>query len=423
MKNKIKSKMLILTLLPLILVGIVSITVTAAQFIRYSNSEAEAQLCDTANTIVTVIDQLYPGEYSINTTDGNRVLTKGEYKLNGRIELFDVLKEQTGLEYSLFFENTRVATTIQNKDGFILGTTLSDVIWNQFKNGISYDCENVKINNATYYSYYLPIKNSGNVVVGVIGVAKPASNLIQRQVQLLLPIAIVIIVLLILTCFMILSYSKDITNCIQSIRDFVNNIANEKFNKRLSDKVYDRDDELGDIGRDITIMRNILRDMIEQDALTELYNKRTGNKRLDAIRAKCRSNNNPYALAIGDIDFFKKVNDNYGHDAGDIVLKEIASIIKKQMKNKGFVARWGGEEFMLGFENKSKEKAGRILESILDEIRKTTIDYNGTVIDITMTFGLVAGDEAKTNEELFKIADNRLYLGKQGGRNQIVAEG
>ena len=423
MKNKIKGKMLILTLLPLILVGIVSIAVTATQFITYSNAEAEAELCDTATTIASVVDQLYPGEYAIATTESGRVLTKGEYTLNGRIELFDVLKEQTGLEYSLFFENTRVATTIQNEGGFIIGSTLSDSIWNQFKNGITSDYVNVKINDKSYYCYYLPIKNSGNVLVGVIGVAKPTSNVRERQIKILAPIAAVIIVLLVLTCFMILSYAKDITDCIQSIRDFVNNIANEKFNKRLSDKIYARDDELGDIGRDITVMRNILRDMVEQDALTELYNKRTGNKRFEAIRHKCQSNDAPYALAIGDIDFFKKVNDNYGHDAGDIVLKEIASIIKKRMKGHGFVARWGGEEFMLGFENKTKDKAKKVLDSILDEIRKTTIDYNGTVIDVTMTFGLVAGTEEKTAEDMFKRADNRLYLGKENGRNQIVVEG
>ena len=310
-----------------------------------------------------------------------------------------------------------------NKEGYILGSTLNDSIWNQFRNGIEYDYENIVINDATYSSYYLPIKNSGNVLVGVIGVAKPSSDIRARQIKLLLPIVIAIVVLIVLTAFMILSYSKEITDCIQSIREFVNNIANEKFNKRLSDKIYSREDELGDIGRDITIMRNILRDMVEQDALTELYNKRTGNKRFEAIRHKCQNNEQPYALAIGDIDFFKKVNDNYGHDAGDAVLKEIASIIKKRMKGHGFVARWGGEEFMLGFENKNKEKARKVLESILNEIRKTTIEFNGMVIDVTMTFGLVSGNEERTTEALFKIADNRLYYGKEHGRNQIVVEG
>ena len=123
------------------------------------------------------------------------------------------------------------------------------------------------------------------------------------------------------------------------------------------------------------------------------------------------------------MDGLKTINDTYGHDAGDIVLKEIASIIKKKMKGQGFVARWGGEEFMLGFENKNKEKAKKVLDAIVTEIRNTTIDYNGTVIDVTMTFGLVAGNEAKTAEELFKIADNRLYIGKNNGRNQIVCEG
>ena len=423
MSGRIKSKMLFLTLLPLILLGIVSITVTATQFISYSSAESEAQLKDTAQTIYSVLDAMYPGEYVISEGESGRVLTKGAYTLNGRIELFDVLNMQTGLEYSLFFENTRVATTIMNENGYIIGTNIADSIWNQFKNGAAYSYENVSINGSSYVCFYLPIKGSGNNLVGVIGVAKPTSDIRARQLKIILLIAAVITILIILSLVMILSYAKEITDCIASIREFVNAIANEKFNKRLSDKIYQRDDELGDIGRDITVMRNILKDMVEQDALTELYNKRTGNKRFEAIRHKCQSNNRPYALAIGDIDFFKKINDSYGHDAGDEVLKEIAGIIKKKMKGSGFVARWGGEEFLIGFENKSKDKAAKILGSILNEIRRTTIEFNGMVIDVTMTFGLVSGNEAKNMESLFKIADNRLYIGKESGRNRIVTEG
>ena len=423
MESKIRNKMLLLTLLPLLLLGIVSITVTATQFISYCNAESQAQLKDTAQTIYSVLDGMYPGDYAISENEEGRVLTKGEYTLNGRIELFDVLNRQTGLEYSLFFENTRVATTIENENGYIIGTNIADSIWNIFRNGAEDDYENVSINNESYVCYYLPIKNGANILVGIIGVAKPTSDIRARQLKIILPIAIVIIVLIVLTSFMILTYAKEISDCITSIREFVNAIANEKFNKRLSDKIYQREDELGDIGRDITIMRNILKDMVEQDSLTELYNKRTGNKRFEAIRHKCQSNGRPYALAIGDIDFFKKVNDTYGHDAGDEVLKEIAGIIKKKMKGSGFVARWGGEEFLIGFENKSKDKAVKILNTILNEIRKTTIEFNGMVIDVTMTFGIADGKEAKNLESLFKKADTRLYIGKENGRNQVVTEG
>ena len=124
------------------------------------------------------------------------MLTKGEYTLNGRIELFDVLNRQTGLEYSLFFENTRVATTIENENGYIIGTNIADSIWNIFRNGAEDDYENVSINNESYVCYYLPIKNDGNIIVGIIGVAKPTSDIRARQLKIILPIAIVIIVLM-----------------------------------------------------------------------------------------------------------------------------------------------------------------------------------------------------------------------------------
>lgn len=123
-KGKLKNKMLLITILPLIMVGIVSIAVTARQFVSYSKSMAETSLGQSAKTMSAVMDQLYDGDYNISDTSGKRVLMKGDYVFNGRIELFDTLKKDTGLEYSLFFENTRVATTLKKNSDFMLGTVM-----------------------------------------------------------------------------------------------------------------------------------------------------------------------------------------------------------------------------------------------------------------------------------------------------------
>ena len=423
MNSRIKNKMLLITLLPLILIGLVSIIVTSTQFLYFSKNEMKSQLKSTAETVNLSFDQLYSGEYYKKTDEnGNEVLAKGDVVFNGRIEYFDVLKEQTGLEYTLFLDDTRIATTIQDNGNFIVGTTLDPEVINKLRAGASSEAIGVKINGTSYTAYYIALRDSGNGFVGVLGVAEPSANILSGQYKILIPIIAAIVVLLIITIIMITSYAKDITDCISNIRDFVNNITREKFSKRLSDRVYERDDELGEIGRDITVMRNVLHDLVLKDGLTELYNKQTGNNRFEAMRNKCRSNKKPYCLAIGDIDFFKKVNDTYGHDAGDAVLKEIAIILKKNMKGNGFVARWGGEEFMFGFENFTKEKAGKVLVKTLNEIRRTTIEYNEMIIDVTMTFGVVEGNEAKTVEDLFNLADSRLYMGKENGRNQIVIE-
>ena len=382
---------------------------------------AETSLGQSAKTMSAVMDQLYDGVYNISDTSGKRVLMKGDYVFNGRIELFDTLKKDTGLEYSLFFENTRVATTLKKNSDFMLGTVMDSTVWSKVHNGGN--CEDVTINNKDYYAYYLPLKTTSGTLVGALGIAEPKSSITSRQVASLLPIIAVILILTVLTMLMILSYTKDLTDSIYDIRKFVGNIANEHFGKRLEDKTYKREDELGDIGRDITVMRNSLRDMIERDALTNLYNKNTGNKKLNAILNRCRKRQQSCAIAMGDIDFFKKVNDTYGHEAGDAVLRMVSGTIDKGMKDNGIAVRWGGEEFLMGFENKTKAQAVNVLEAILSQIRGTTVEYNGLSIQVTMTFGIVSGQKTKTLEELFACVDHRLYIGKGNGRNQIVREG
>lgn len=423
MNSKIKNKMLLITLLPLILIGLVSMAVTTSQFILFSKNEVKSQLEITAKTAITSFGQMYPGDYYVAKDENDKSLfTKGDIVFNGRIEYFDILKEQTGLEYSLFFEGIRISTTIQDNGNYIIGTNLNENVLSKINTTSLPVVDNVKINGISYIAYYMPIKDATNNVIGIFGVAKQTTNIFSSQYKIILYITAAICIMLVITVILVISYAKEITDCISSIRDFVNNITHEKFSKRLNEKVYEREDELGEIGRDLTIMRNILHDLIEKDALTELYNKRTGNNRFEALRNKCRINKKPYCLAIGDIDFFKKVNDTYGHEAGDEVLRVIAGIIKKNMRGNGFVARWGGEEFMFGFENANKDKAAKLLAKTLNEIRRTTIEYNEMIIDVTMTFGLVAGNEAKNMETLFNIADSRLYIGKENGRNQIVTE-
>ncbi len=424
MNSKIKNKMLLITLLPLILIGAVSVIVTSTQFLFFSKNEMKMQLESSAKTVYLSLDQIYDGDYSVATDDtGKESLAKGDdVVFNGRIEYFDILKEKTGFEYSLCFNGTRVSTTIKNGDSFIIGTEIDPEILTELKNGAPSASLSVKISGNKYVAYYLPIKDSTNTFIGTLEVAEPSLNVLSGQYKILLSIAAVTFILLVITIIMILSYAKDITDCISSIRDFVNSITNEKFSKRLDERVYEREDELGEIGRDITIMRNILHDLVEKDALTELYNKRTGNNRFEAMRNKCRKNKSPYCLAIGDIDFFKKVNDTYGHEAGDEVLRGVAEILKKNMRGHGFVARWGGEEFMFGFENANKKDAEKLIEKALNDVRRGDFEYNGNIMAVTMTFGIVAGNEAKNIEGLFNVADARLYWGKEHGRNQIVID-
>lgn len=121
-----------------------------------------------------------------------------------------------------------------------------------------------------------------------------------------------------------------------------------------------------------------------------------------------------------DIDYFKKVNDNYGHEAGDEVLKSVSGILKKHMTKDGFAIRWGGEEFILCFINDDESTTYKKLVSIMNEVRNLCVCYEDYKIKVTMTFGIAKGDVLKSVDEIIKIADDKLYSGKENGRNQIV---
>ena len=126
-------------------------------------------------------------------------------------------------------------------------------------------------------------------------------------------------------------------------------------------------------------------------------------------------------LALGDIDHFKRVNDTFGHDAGDAVLVECSRLFKEYTTKNAFSVRWGGEEFLLVF-NDTLENALVVLEALLDEVRETVIEHEGTTLSVTMTFGVTEYEKGMTIDQLVKKADDLLYEGKEGGRNQIVTE-
>ena len=125
-------------------------------------------------------------------------------------------------------------------------------------------------------------------------------------------------------------------------------------------------------------------------------------------------------VAIGDIDFFKHINDTYGHDAGDYVLETIAKIMNEFMESKGMVARWGGEEFLFSFENINGDYAFEEMSKLLHLIERYEFSFNGTPIKVTMTFGLEEYDDNLGVDKVISKADEKLYMGKEQGRNRVI---
>ena len=176
---------------------------------------------------------------------------------------------------------------------------------------------------------------------------------------------------------------------------------------------------IGDLARSGKKMQESIRRQVEYDEMTQLYNRRYGDKNLLKMKAQMQISGIKYCVAIGDIDFFKKVNDNYGHEAGDEVLIHVARVLKEQLLANGFVCRWGGEEFLIVIESHTIEQAEHILQSILDTLRNQTITYQEQQIRVTMSMGLVSVKAEDEIDDILRCADQKLYEAKENGRDQI----
>ena len=153
------------------------------------------------------------------------------------------------------------------------------------------------------------------------------------------------------------------------------------------------------------------------DELTQVYNRYGLNQILDNMR----QDNKKFYLAIADIDFFKNVNDTYGHDVGDMVLKDVASTFVSYINRKIFIGRWGGEEFfIIGDHSIGHGDFKKLLDEIRETYENKTIKANKKEVNITISFGIGRSDSKKTIEEAIKEADNNLYKAKESGRNKIV---
>jgi diguanylate cyclase len=155
------------------------------------------------------------------------------------------------------------------------------------------------------------------------------------------------------------------------------------------------------------------------DPLTELPNRQAYNERAITEVQRWQRYNRPLTIAIFDIDNFKKINDNYGHQAGDRVLKVIGRSIVKRLREVDFFCRFGGEEFVALMPETTAEVAIPVLDKIRDAIANAAFNYKEQPLSITLSVGLTEFREKDSLESAFERADQALYKAKQSGRNQV----
>ena len=160
----------------------------------------------------------------------------------------------------------------------------------------------------------------------------------------------------------------------------------------------------------------------ETDPLTGLFNRRTFLKRIEEEAMRFRRYQKPFSILFGDIDFFKKINDTYGHAAGDAVLINISNILKTEKREIDQVARWGGEEFLILLPETDVAGAVQHGNKIREMISAKPFIYEGQEINITMSFGVSIYNGDTSIEKTIDLADQRLYRAKESGRNKVVSE-
>ena len=423
--GKIALAMQAISIVPLILFAVIIGMIASHQFQKAMYTEVENNFTTIGKNIEMILDASFPGDYSLKEAgnNGGLALYKGDTDITSKNDLVDHIKQDTQLEITLFYQDTRILTTLKKAGGErMVGTGAPMAVMEQvYKSDTAKFFTNSTIDSEKYFTYYRPIHNSDGNVTGMVAIAKPSKEVHELINQSVLPLLIADGVLVIIVGLLNLLYTKSFAKILLKIHSFLADVSTGNLNAVLDSAVLRRHDEFGDIGRSALSMQNSLRHLIEQDTLTGLYNRRSGNRRLIHVVSKAEHKKQPFAVCIGDIDFFKKVNDTYGHDAGDEVLKTVANALKEHMLKCGFVARWGGEEFLLVFDHMDATNAGKSLNDLLEKIRKLRIPYNEEIICVTMTFGVINGDHSDISK-LLKDADDKLYFGKEHGRNRVITD-
>ncbi len=166
----------------------------------------------------------------------------------------------------------------------------------------------------------------------------------------------------------------------------------------------------------------LLLELAQTDPLTRLCNRRHLYEKLEIEINRCFRGNNPISLVMTDIDHFKRINDQYGHQMGDEVLVRVADLLQAELRTYDLAARYGGEEFCLVLPETDLKAAVEVAERIRHKAEHLTFNAPMEKDVLTMSFGVASydGSQEGTIDNLIRLADDALYEAKKGGRNQVV---
>lgn len=407
-------------ILPVFFIGIVMAGISYILIKKNVYYEIRSGMENEAYTLANTYDVMYPGYYELVKAENLMALKKGEHYLTN--DFIDNIKEDTGLEITIFYNDIRMITTLYSDNKRITGSKMNSAIKKDvLDNGYSKFYDDVRIEEERFFAYYLPVHNGSENIIGAICILKPANQIHSKFAKQVIPLIAIIIAGVVIITYLNYLYFGKLNKNFKHIRNFLGEVTGGNLKAEMNREALAREDEIGDVAKASVNMQRSLRNLIVKDSLTDLYNRRYCNQNLKNLSEQYIKTGEPYTLAIADIDFFKKVNDTYGHIAGDEVLVSVAQIMKKSMAGKGFAARWGGGEFLLVYTGCDMETTLTYLEMLVEAIREMRVEYDDKAIKITISIGVATGNGDSVDKVLC-TADNRLYHAKKEGRDRVVSD-
>ena len=300
-----------MNMLPLILLTLVITTFSAVRFAASLNVETKNGLVNLSHTVVTLYDAVYEGDYHALEKDGTVYLMKGNHTLNDNFAIIDSIKEETGVDITVFYEDTRIITTIRTDNGErAIGTKANDTVVNDvLKGGQPHFYASTMVEGVRYFSYYEPLYDADGTCIGMIFLGKPSAQVEGMVAGSLSSIIICGLITMLIACMVTIRFSGRLVNAIRKMELFLVGIDKGDLHEEFDREVLERKDELGEMSRYLIKMQKSLQKLVEQDILTGLYNRRSGEKLLKRVCENYEKDGTPFCIAIGDVDHFKNVND------------------------------------------------------------------------------------------------------------------
>lgn len=191
-----------------------------------------------------------------------------------------------------------------------------------------------------------------------------------------------------------------------------------KLNRDLEHKINQRTMDLKDRNSELESINERMEKMAHTDVLTGLGNRRAANSEIESYVNRSSISHEKFSIAILDVDFFKRVNDTFGHQAGDDVLFHVSQIIKHALRPSDRVYRWGGEEFLIALPNTNEQFSTAVCQRVRNNINQYE---HGLVGQVTASIGVTTLLETDSISSLIQRCDEHLYFAKENGRDQVIS--